>query len=85
MEQLSQPEEESGGSQEKAEGTPEGSTSSDSDVQNAQLKDENIAPILLAKLTGGDKLELGEILRLGESQEVVVGVGPFGGNRRSLV
>ena len=62
VEQLSQPEEESGGSQGTAERTPEGSTSTGLDIQDAQLKDENIAPILMAKLTGGDKPELGEIL-----------------------
>ena len=78
MEQLSQPEVESGGSQGQAEGTLEGSASTGLDVQDAQLKDENIAPILLAKLTGGDKPELGEVL--GGSQEVVVGVGSSGGD-----
>ena len=41
--------------------------STDFDVQDAQLRDENIAPILLAKLSGGDKPELGEILRGSEN------------------
>ena len=57
MEQLTQPEAETGGSQGKAAGPSEGSTPTDSGVQDAQLRDENIAPILLAKLSGGDKPE----------------------------
>ena len=62
MEQLTQPEAESGGSQGLAGGTPEGDTPTDTDVQDAQLRDENIAPILLAKLSRGDKPELEGIL-----------------------
>ena len=46
VEQLTQPEAESGGSQGLAGGTPEGNTPPDSEVQDAHLKDENIAPIL---------------------------------------
>ena len=86
VEQLTQPEAETGVSQGKAAEPSESSTPTDPYVQDAQLRDENIAPILLAKLSGGDKTGVRRnSRRLGESQEVVVGVGSSGGNRRSPV
>ena len=52
VEQLTQPEAESGGSQREAGGPPEEDTPTVPDVQDAQLRDEDIAPILIAKLSG---------------------------------
>ena len=48
VEQLSQSEAESGGSQGKAEGTPEGSTPTDPDVQDAQLTVKRPTDIVFA-------------------------------------
>jgi len=67
VEQLTQPEAESGGSQQVSEETPEEDTPTDPDIQDAQLRDENIAPVLMAKLSGGDKPELEGILRGSEN------------------
>ena len=68
VEQLTQPEAESGDSQRVAGGTPEEATPTDPTVQDAQLRDEDIAPILMAKLAGGDKPKLEEIL--GDSENL---------------
>ena len=50
VEQLTQPEAEFGDSLRVAKGPPEEETPTIPDVQDAQLRDENIAPILMAKL-----------------------------------
>jgi len=62
VEQLTTSEEESGGSQRVAKGPPEEEAPTVPDIQDAQLRDENIAPILMAKLAGGKKPKLEEVL-----------------------
>ena len=66
VEQLTS-EEESGDSQRVAKRTPEAQAPTTPDIQDAQLRDENIAPILIAKLNGDEKPKLEEILKDSEN------------------
>jgi len=68
VEQLTQSEADSRESQRVAKGPQEEAAPTVPDIQDAQLRDENIAPILVAKLAGDEKPKLEDIL--GDSENV---------------
>jgi len=67
VEKLTTSEEESGESQGLAKVPTERQAPTAPDIPDAQLRDENIAPILIAKLHSNDKPKLEEILGASEN------------------